>query len=566
MGEVWRATHDRLGRAAALKLIRPEMLGARDAPGRALLRKRFEREARATASLTSPHTVELYDFGVADDGTLWYAMALLRGWDLDGLVRTHGVLPPARVVHLLMQACDALAEAHAQGIVHRDIKPANLHVGHKGVVSDFLQVLDFGLVKLGDLDEQGSAASTLTVDGVITGSPAFLPPELAGAGSVGPHTDVYALGCVGYWLATGSLVFPADNGLKMVLAHLNQSPRPPSDHVATIPSDLERVILSCLEKAPSDRPESAEELRSALSQCGVSRSWQERDAKDWWTAHPLHEDPRLIESYEATVAEADLEVEAESKAAATQSSKSPPTPVPPVAQPRSSTPLAPPQSAALHPATNASEPAVGGRRPVPAMFSIERADVVGQLRDNYALSVLDLPEFERRVELAEAATKEAELIALIDDLPGKSDESELSRKKAPAPSTALAQRPETLVAVLSGVKRAGAWQLASSTRVVAVLGGAVLDLCDVRLPVGETVVTCACVMGGAEIIVPEDMDVVVEGLGILGAFADNRLSKAPASPNASVLRVRGFALFGGVEVRTETKKERRARLKRLAST
>ena len=147
MGEVYHATHRMLARPAAIKLIRPEVIGGSDPAAAQLAVTRFRREAETAASLRSPHTVELYDFGVTDDQTLYFVMELLEGLNLESLVRRHGPLPAGRVVHILRQVCASLEEAHVRGLVHRDIKPANIHVGRVGLVYDFVKVLDFGLVK-----------------------------------------------------------------------------------------------------------------------------------------------------------------------------------------------------------------------------------------------------------------------------------------------------------------------------------------------------------------------------------------------------------------------------------
>ena len=147
MGEVYRATHRMLARPAAIKLIRPEMVGEGSGEAAQLAVKRFRREAEAAASLRSPHTVELYDFGVTEDGTMYFVMELLDGMTLDALVSRAGPLPAGRVIHILRQVCESLAEAHASGLIHRDIKPANIHVGRQGLTHDFVKVLDFGLVK-----------------------------------------------------------------------------------------------------------------------------------------------------------------------------------------------------------------------------------------------------------------------------------------------------------------------------------------------------------------------------------------------------------------------------------
>jgi serine/threonine-protein kinase len=199
MGEVWRARHRLLIRPAAIKLIRPQMSGDPE-----LLLRRFEREARATAALKSPHTVQLYDFGATEDGRLYYVMELLDGLDLDTLVRQYGPLPVERVVHLLRQVCSSLQDAHGNGLVHRDIKPANVVVSRAGTTFDFAKVLDFGLVKLDAARDEDDAVK-LSTEGSAGGTPAFMAPEVVlGVADTDHRVDLYALGCVGYWLLTGS--------------------------------------------------------------------------------------------------------------------------------------------------------------------------------------------------------------------------------------------------------------------------------------------------------------------------------------------------------------------------
>src|SRR5262249_51464387 len=201
MGEIWRARHRMLARPVAIKLIRPELLGVRTPEEAAALVGRFKREAEATAALHSSHTVSLHDFGVTPEGVFYYVMELLDGIDLESLVKRFGPLPPERVIHLLIQACESLAEAHEEGLIHRDVKPANVVTCHWGRKWDFVKVLDFGLVKatwsLGDDDR-------LTTDGVITGTPAFMAPEAAlGGRGLDARVDIYGLGCLAYWLLTG---------------------------------------------------------------------------------------------------------------------------------------------------------------------------------------------------------------------------------------------------------------------------------------------------------------------------------------------------------------------------
>jgi tRNA A-37 threonylcarbamoyl transferase component Bud32 len=202
MGEVWRAEHRFLARPAAIKLIRADF-GAMAADREMELRARFEREAQATASLRSPHTIELYDFGIADDGTFYYVMELLEGVDLQVFVERFGPVPVARTVHLLKQLCESLAEAHDRGLIHRDIKPANVFVCRYGREVDFVKVLDFGLVKSIERDLAATHLN-VTVAPAAQGTPAFMAPEQAlGDRSVDGRSDIYAVGCLGYWLVTG---------------------------------------------------------------------------------------------------------------------------------------------------------------------------------------------------------------------------------------------------------------------------------------------------------------------------------------------------------------------------
>jgi eukaryotic-like serine/threonine-protein kinase len=277
MGEVWKAEHRLFARPAAIKLIAGH--GMAEGSGR-IAEERFRREAEAAAGLRSPHTIQLYDFGITVDRRLYYVMELLEGSDLESLVARYGPQPPARVACILRQACGSLAEAHAGGLVHRDIKPANLHVGRIGLEYDFVKVLDFGLVK-GEgrwLRED----VRLTAPESLSGTPAYMAPEMAAGEAVDSRADLYALGCVGYFLLTGSLVFEGENALQLVLKHMQTEPVPPSVRLGRpVPEALERVILDCLAKAPDARPADATILAGALTGAGAD-GWTQSDAKLWW--------------------------------------------------------------------------------------------------------------------------------------------------------------------------------------------------------------------------------------------------------------------------------------------
>jgi eukaryotic-like serine/threonine-protein kinase len=292
MGEVWRARHRLLARQAAVKLFCPEMVNAAQGGRTAVLRRRFEIEAQVTASLRSPHTVELYDFGIAEDGSFFYAMELLDGVDLETLVRRFGPQPAARVIHILRHCCESLAEAHQRGMVHRDIKPPNLFACRLALSYDFIKVLDFGLVK----QTSNVSETRLTMDGTATGTPGYMPPEVAlGKRCVDGRADLYALGCVAYWLLTGSMVFEERSAVAMAIAHVHQRPKLPSARAAQpVPADLDRLILRCLEKDPEKRPQSAKELGIELSALASELPWSSADAERWWmenfAAEPTYHD------------------------------------------------------------------------------------------------------------------------------------------------------------------------------------------------------------------------------------------------------------------------------------
>ena len=285
MGEVWRGEHRMLARPAAIKLIRPEAMGGSDELGKRELLKRFNREAQATAALSSPHTVRLYDFGVTEEGVFYYVMELLNGLDTASLIEKFGPLRPERVIYLLRQVCESLAEAHQTGLVHRDIKPANIYVCRLGTRFDFAKLLDFGLVK-SSLPSAGGD-SQLTLPHVAAGTPGFMAPEMVtGEGVVDGRADIYSLGCLAYWMLTGELVFSEGTPVQIAFAHANTQPEPPSRRTELeIPQALENVVMSCLEKDREKRPQTAEELAGLLSAAEGDPRWSRESAAQWWGKH-----------------------------------------------------------------------------------------------------------------------------------------------------------------------------------------------------------------------------------------------------------------------------------------
>jgi eukaryotic-like serine/threonine-protein kinase len=272
MGEVYRARHAMLRRPTALKILRPESAGR-------LMLARFEREVQLTSQLTHPNTVAIFDYGRSPDGVFYYVMEYLDGVDLEALVRAHGPQPAARVIHILQQVCGALAEAHERRLVHRDIKPANVFLCERGDVADVVKVLDFGLVK--DIEQSGELSAEL-----VAGTPSYIAPEVITAPEeVGPASDLYAVGGLGYFLLTGQVVFPATSILEMCVHHVKTTPVPPRERTDNpIPQALEDLLLQCLLKEPEHRPRSARALRESLLALPEAATWTEKEARAWWEA------------------------------------------------------------------------------------------------------------------------------------------------------------------------------------------------------------------------------------------------------------------------------------------
>ncbi len=279
MGEVYRARHGMMRRPSAIKLIRADRAGETNL-------HRFEREVQLTARLTHPNTITIYDYGRTDDDIFYYAMELLDGATLQRIVEVDGAQPAGRVVRVLTMVCGALAEAHATGLIHRDIKPANIMLCEQGGELDVVKVLDFGLVKELEVDED----IALTAANTITGTPRYLAPEAIRASeAIDARTDIYALGAVAYFLLAGTEVFDGKSVVEICGQHLHEEPEPLSARGVTVPADLEEVVLACLAKDPERRPQSAVELRRRVEACAVE-AWDDARARAWWREYrPLLE-------------------------------------------------------------------------------------------------------------------------------------------------------------------------------------------------------------------------------------------------------------------------------------
>ena len=272
MGAVYRASHAMLRRPTAIKLLRPADSSAERA-------RRFEREVQLTSQLTHPNTIAIFDYGQTPDGIFYYAMEYLEGLNLEELVRIDGPQPPERVAHILRQVAASLAEAHDIGLVHRDVKPSNvILVPERGGAPDVAKVVDFGLVKELDADVG------LTREGRLAGTPHYLAPEtITAIGQATPQSDLYSLGCLGYYLVTGQRVFEGRSIIEVCSHHLGTPPVPPAQRLGyPVPDSLSRTLMACLEKTPDRRPCSAGAVVDMLDGNSDMRRWTADVARAWW--------------------------------------------------------------------------------------------------------------------------------------------------------------------------------------------------------------------------------------------------------------------------------------------
>lgn len=280
MGEVYLAEHQMMKRPCAIKMIRPEKAGDPQTLAR------FEREVRSTAKLSHHNSIDIYDYGNAEDGTFYYVMEYLPGHNTGELVEMAGPLPPARVVYLMNQVAKALSEAHSIGLVHRDIKPANIFCAYRGGEFDVAKLLDFGLAKPAVDATTATQDVALTAEGAITGSPMFMSPEQAtGDRDADVRSDIYSLGCVLYYLLTAKAPFAYNQPVKVIIAHATEDPIPLRQHNPLLPIELEDIVLRCLEKDAEDRFQTVEALRRALLEVELDDGWTAESAAEWWSCN-----------------------------------------------------------------------------------------------------------------------------------------------------------------------------------------------------------------------------------------------------------------------------------------
>jgi hypothetical protein len=537
MGEVWLARHESLRRLVAVKLIHPQTLSSR---GALEARKQFEREAHATSTLRSPHTVALFDYGATPDGNVYYAMELLDGISLAALVNEFGPVSPERAVHLLTGLCESLAEAHDRGLVHRDVKPGNVFTCVLGTKFDFVKVLDFGLARTLPTLAPGSSPA---VTGTIAGSPAFMAPEAA-RGAFAPSCDIYGVGCVAYWLLTGKFVFEAETPIDVILAHMQSTPSPPSEHGVRVPPELDRIVLACLEKEPRNRPASAADLGALLEACPIDTRWTPARARAFFEENRVaiaRANPATLQSRAiAERGDAQLAVPAE------------------------------------------------GAAPADEVARESLRAPIDRLQHHFTRSHIDVHELELRMLRVKKAKSALEVERVFADLPpldpkapppanranaasrasNGTRSSESTSGSAPSieprPSEAIAivesrnasalarshRRPETqIVSVMSSNRRDIVLRDGEVGTVVAVMGEATVFVDCSQLSANTDAVAelkCVAVMGGLNIYVKAGVEVEAMGVGVLGYF--ERWGGRRRSRKGPLLRITGAAILGGVKV------------------
>ncbi len=262
MGVVYRATQLDAGRQVALKVLHGELAADER------IVKRFMIEMRATARIEHPNTVRLYDFGHTEEGHIFLAMEYLEGSTLaEEMKKLDRPMDPVRSAMLGAQIARGLAAAHAEGIIHRDLKPPNVMLSQKYGRRDLIKVLDFGIARFASAPaDQDTDVDQLTSPGMVVGTVHFMAPEQMEGKAVDHRADLYALGCVLYYMVAGQAPFTGKSTVQVMYAQVNQAPRPPSQHNPDVPSWLDDTILRLLEKHPNRRFQSAAEVVVALEQ------------------------------------------------------------------------------------------------------------------------------------------------------------------------------------------------------------------------------------------------------------------------------------------------------------
>ncbi len=259
MGIVYRARQIGIDRTVAVKMLLRELAGDEKVV------KRFKIEALAVSRLNHPNTIRIFDFGQAEDATLYFAMEFLEGSSLEEALRRDQTFSARRTMHVLKQIAASLVEAHEKGIVHRDLKPDNVYLTKVGDDPDFVKVLDFGVAKLREADKR---QGTVTQAGTIFGTPRYMAPEQCRSMAVDHRADLYALGVIAYEMLVGNAPFDAENPLAILIQHVQEQPMPLAEVRPDIevPEEVEALVMKCLEKSPEMRFHHASDLVAAINE------------------------------------------------------------------------------------------------------------------------------------------------------------------------------------------------------------------------------------------------------------------------------------------------------------
>lgn len=315
MGSVYRGRHEFLRRDVAIKVLEGEQLSKQAVT-------RFRREVQSTSKLRHPNTIAIYDYGQAESlsptkiresatgssaskrsqldtlaersdggpggqsqdnpGVFYYVMEYVDGITLQQLIDYYGPQSPERTIHLLLQICGSIAEAHQAGLIHRDIKPGNILLCAESNSYDHIKVLDFGLVK--DINSTDTVAVTMTRSDSMTGTPLYMAPEtIRDATQASSSGDLYSIGAVGYALLTGKPTYEGESAIDLCLKQLEEVPISPSIRLGRpLPQGLQDCIMSCLSLNSAERPATIGELVKRLDSLPESTGWNQVDSADWW--------------------------------------------------------------------------------------------------------------------------------------------------------------------------------------------------------------------------------------------------------------------------------------------